>query len=318
MNLLEELHSRASSLKPGEYTAGISAVIQHIKVAVKHLERGKGSGDETAFTDAIYRTNQAFEGSLKEAYRVLAQKDPLKQKPYDIETFLQDQNVLKPRVLGQFTNYRREWRNPSTHDYRLNFDDDEALLAIVTVTAFCIVLVDQIIERVAFEVTKAATRIEPTVESRSQTLADRVALLVERFLSQFSKNNLGRSDIREAELTGALAGFLASTVPEVSAALETRLVPERTERADLLLSANEERLIVETKVSRLGDRMGDIHQGIQRVSHYMELSGVRQAILLVLCLPTSGKVIRMNRDVPEVNGKIVTLTTVRTSESPAQ
>jgi hypothetical protein len=73
-------------------------------------------GDETAFTDAIYRTNQAFEGSLKEAYRVLTGKNPLKLRPFDIETFFQEQRILRSRVLAQFSNYRTEWRNPATHD----------------------------------------------------------------------------------------------------------------------------------------------------------------------------------------------------------
>jgi len=143
MNLLDILRSRSANLPEGEYTLGINAVVQHIDVATKHLLRGQETTDETAFTDAIYRTNQAFEGSLKEAYRVLAGKDPAHETANNIESYLQQQNLLRPRVLAQFTNYRREWRNPSTHDYRLDFDEDEALLAIVTVAAFAIVLIDQ-------------------------------------------------------------------------------------------------------------------------------------------------------------------------------
>src|ERR1044071_6288717 len=76
MKLLDILHQRIDSLVAGHHTAGIRSVIQHVQVAIAHLERGKREGDDTAFTDAIYRTNQAFEGSLKEAYRVLASKDP--------------------------------------------------------------------------------------------------------------------------------------------------------------------------------------------------------------------------------------------------
>jgi hypothetical protein len=68
MDLIEILRQRIESLAAGEYIIGLRAVLQHIVVAANHLARGQRSGDDTAFTDAIYRTNQAFEGSLKEAY----------------------------------------------------------------------------------------------------------------------------------------------------------------------------------------------------------------------------------------------------------
>ncbi len=130
MDLISILQSRVTSLPDGPYSVGLKAVLQHVEVAAKHLARGQSTDDETAFTDAIYRTNQAFEGSLKEAYRVLASKDPTGVRPFDIENYFQQQSILRPRVLAQFTTYRTEWRNPSAHDYRLEFDEDEALLAI--------------------------------------------------------------------------------------------------------------------------------------------------------------------------------------------
>ena len=102
-------------------------------MAANHLKRGSDTADDTAFTDAIYRANQAFEGSLKEAFRVVAAKDPEKVRPFDIENFLQENSILRGRVLEQMSRYRPEWRNPSTHDYQLDFDEDEALLAIVSV-----------------------------------------------------------------------------------------------------------------------------------------------------------------------------------------
>jgi len=87
MDLLAILNQRIESLATGEHIPGLRSVLQHIQVAARHLTRGAESGDDTAYTDAIYRTNQAFEGSLKEAYRVLANKDPSKVRPYDIEGF---------------------------------------------------------------------------------------------------------------------------------------------------------------------------------------------------------------------------------------
>jgi hypothetical protein len=138
-----------------ECTAGLRAVLQHVQVAANHLSRGSTTGDDTAFTDAIYRTNRAFEGSLKEAYRILAGRDPANVRPFDIETFFQSNSVLRPRVLDQLSTYRKDWRNPSAHDYKLDFAEDEALLAIVSVCAFAIALIDQIASKVSYE------RLEP-------------------------------------------------------------------------------------------------------------------------------------------------------------
>src|SRR4030095_14112291 len=105
--------------------------------------------------------------------------------PNNIENSLQENNVLRPGVLAQLTNYRREWRNPSTHDYRLDFDEDEALLAIVTVSAFAIVLIDQITERISFEQAKIIASEQPTSPNVTQSLLEQVATLIEQFAIQF-------------------------------------------------------------------------------------------------------------------------------------
>ena len=94
MDLIEILRERTESLAVGEHTVGLRAVLQHVQAAESHFHRGKSTGDDAAFTDTIYRTNQAFEGSLKEAYRVLAGKDPAKMRPSDIEAFFQNKGDL--------------------------------------------------------------------------------------------------------------------------------------------------------------------------------------------------------------------------------
>lgn len=280
MNLLEILRARARDLPEGDYTPGIKAVLQHIEVATRHLERGQTRGDDTAFTDAIYRANQAFEGSLKEAFRVLAGGDPAGERPYDIENYLQQQNVLRPRVLAQLTNYRREWRNPSTHDYRLDFDEDEALLAIVTVSAFAIVLIDQITERVSFEQAKTAAIEQPSTISSEPTFFGKVSTLIHQFIIQFEQTRSERTEVRETEIKGALAGFLSAAAPELDVNVEGVLSPESPLRADFLITSKGERLIVEIKRGRrFTERMKE--DATQQVLRYMEISGIKQAILLI-------------------------------------
>lgn len=49
---------------------------------------------------------------VKEAYRVLAGKDPSRIAPHKIEEFLGQADLLRKKVLDQFARYRTEWRNP--------------------------------------------------------------------------------------------------------------------------------------------------------------------------------------------------------------
>lgn len=307
MDLLKILHDRVDALPTGDHTVGIKAVVQHIEVATRHLERGQGTVDETAFTDAVYRTNQAFEGSLKEAYRVLTDKDPANQRTFDIENYLQNENILRTRVLDQLRNYRQQWRNPSTHDYRLDFDENEALLAIVSVSAFAIVLVDQITERISFERTKAATAsTEVPIEIDSNSNADQVADLLETFVKQFSQRILGQTDLREVEITGALAGFLDAAAPSINVQLEGLLHPDEARRADLLLDAGNERLLIEVK--RFKERKPLMREkAVQQVLQYMTIGSINQAILLIVSGAVSGQVTRMERAFPATGHRIIIL-----------
>ena len=160
MDLIAILRDKIDRIASGDHTSGLKAVLVHIATATRHLRRGQETSDETAFTDAIYRTNQAFEGSLKEAYRVLAGKKPEKKTPYQIEEYLTKETVFRDRVLSQLTNYCTEWRNLSTHDHKLDFDSSEAFLAIVSVCAFANLLLDQVAEKLAHDQSKAAADAE--------------------------------------------------------------------------------------------------------------------------------------------------------------
>lgn len=304
MNLLEILRSRVDNLPDGDYTPGLKAVLQHIEVAGRHLERGQATADDTAFTDAIYRTNQAFEGSLKEAFRVLTARDPAGESPYNIENYLQEHNVLRQRVLAQLTNYRREWRNPSTHDYRLDFDEDEALLAIVTVSAFAIVLIDQITERISFDQAKAAAVEQPAPTPVAQPLIERVSALIERFVELFNRDHATRTDLREVEIVGALTGYLAGAAPELQTEVDSVISPDGSVRADFLITSGEERLIVEVKRGRSVSELL-IDTATQQVTRYMGKGDINQAIVFIYFSPNVGRVYRMERPLPFGDGRIV-------------
>jgi hypothetical protein len=263
--------------------------------------------DETAFTDAIYRTNQAFEGSLKEAYRVLAEKSPTKVRPYDIEQHFQHEGALRARVLEQLTIYRTNWRNPSTHDYVLDFDEDEALLAIVSVCAFAIVLIDQISERLSFKQAQATAATSKVRVRRRQPLVRRITALVQQFAAEFNKNEAQRFNVREAELAGALGGFLSSTAPEIQTQLGPPLSGDVPHGPDLLVSKGDEQIILEIK--RTKPSQANIQLAIQQVSYYMASTGIKQSIILFYYSRNRGEIEQQEHRLPGMEGLVVVVLT---------
>lgn len=231
MDLIATLRTKIETLPQGEYMHGLHSVLMHIETSFKHLDRGQSQDDEQAFTDAVYRTNQAFEGSIKEAYRVLAGKDPEKITPFEIENYLDKSSVFKPRVLAQFTTYRTKWRNPSTHDYTLSFDESEAFLAITSVSSFACVLIDQIAERVAFkQASKAAEaqkdHLSPYDDETPATLADILVAYFAIFTKICSKLPIHT----DSQLCGSIQGFLSSIAPVLEVTSDAVLVLDRPER----------------------------------------------------------------------------------------
>lgn len=283
MDLQDILARKIKGLPSGPHSDGLRAVRVHIDAAVRHLVRGQTEPDETLFTDVIFRCNQAFEGSIKEAYRVLVGEDPKKKTPYEIETFFGSSKLLREKVLSQFINYRKEWRNPSTHDYTLDFDEDEALLAIVSVTAFSIVLCDQIDSKLAFNaVASGATQGVPSIK-HDLPLLDIVA---EKTLS-FAKEHvqLHRSGSPASDyyrLEGALAGYLSvelANVPGVSVTQNKRV--NRGE-IDVMVERSGEAVVVELKQALSNKNIRTVTQmAIGRISAYLLESDIKGGVVLL-------------------------------------
>lgn len=307
MDLVATLRKKIEVLDDGEQVAGLKAVLLHIETAFRHLIRGQRSDDDTAFTDAIYRTNQAFEGSIKEAYRVLANQDPSRMRPYDIESYLEDNKVFRSRVLNQLVAYRTEWRNPSAHDYKLDFDESEAFLAIVSVSAFACLILDQITERLAFLKSQAeaesqqpdiASRLE---EARSGDLLSRVVELIVQFCTRHTSKSLTNES--EVQIIGALNGFMSSIAPDLMVTTDEKLVSDRPFRADLVVGNDESRVIVELK--RKANR-SMYQNAIAQVEHYMLISGVRFGLLVFL--PDQASAMdRRDLNVMGISGRLVVL-----------
>lgn len=280
MDLLRTLRSKLSVVPRGDHSSGLAATLSHIDIAFEHIVRGQEQGEMSAFTDAVYRSNQAFEGSIKEAYRVLAGKDPARKKPFEIERYLETNSVFRDRVLNQFKAYRQDWRNPSTHNYVLTFDESEAFLAIVSVAAFACVLIDQIAERIAFESINqmAASRASPDWYEKYflDSLYGQIASFLKDQLSQFSFE-APPGATTEVVLIGSLHGLLDAAFPDLRITTDSLLFPDSRDRADMLISNAEETMLVEIKHAT---RAVQHASNIEQVQGYLERSKLNRGLLV--------------------------------------
>jgi hypothetical protein len=284
MDIHEILYQKIKELPTGPHVDGLRAVKSHIDAATRHLLRGQKEPDESLFTDVIFRCNQAFEGSIKEAYRVLAGKDPQKITPHEIEKFLDSSNTLKRKVLDQFTIYRKEWRNPSTHDYTLDFDEDEALVAIVSVTVFAIVLCDQIDSKLAFDIAAAAPAGPISSAEQNGPLLELVANKALSF-AQSHVDIIGqtRSPAHDYyRLEGELAGYLTaelSSIKNISVIQNSRF---SSNEADVVIERESEKVIIELKRTSIKLSVkGVVQRAVTQAALYLHEPDVVGAVALI-------------------------------------
>lgn len=259
---------------------GLQAVETHITSAVRHHTRGKLESDYSLFTDVIHRCNRAFEGSLREDYKVLADKDPRNLNTSQIENYLTTTTTIRPRIIDGVTNYRKFWRNPSSHDHILDFDEDEALLAIVSVTAFAIVLCDQIERTVS---RKAASELAATLEAHSRnelSLLDAVADAIISFPTldekEIYKNRWTPQDY--TRLVGSLSGFIAFLL-DGSTVSQDYLMSDGSFPADIHVRGSDGKVvIVEVKVSRTRDLTPN---ALEQADYLLSLNDVNGVVIFM-------------------------------------
>jgi hypothetical protein len=287
MDLLKLIKEKADYFLNSTEDFGVASVIKHIEIAERHFEGGK-AGDEYLFNDVIYRSNQAFEGVLKEAHRILKGENSGDVSPYKIEKYFEENKILKERVLQLFTNYRTEWRNKSTHDYKLYFSEQEALLAIVSISAFVNILFDQMIEKKSYE--KEITSLKDgtsliTDPPSDYSLIDKLIYLLLSFRNEIPKISSGAvlPKIRESELLGALTAFITNFITDIQVLAEHGIPMHGQHRklfADLYVETKNEKVIIEVK-SSLQQNLDIINRGTEQILNYLLLAGVSNGILYI-------------------------------------
>lgn len=282
MNTLDLLRQKADQIGTRLPKSGITAVIRHIEMAERHFSNARETSDGDLFTDVIYRTNQAFEGILKESYKILAEKEPSKKRPSDIEKYLAENNIFQPRVMELFTNYRTRWRNPSTHDHIITFTESEAFLSVLSVTAFAGILMDQMIEKVTYE--QESDRFRRMEDRFKEILRDHegepLIDLITYLLQSADYQLFGqRSFPSEVELAAALRAFISTVLPKVKV-IEQPLSSNDIARPDFIFDDGQARIVLEVKRYRKWTTESQ-RTVFNQMKRYLEVTNIPHGILLL-------------------------------------
>jgi hypothetical protein len=267
---------------------GMPSVLRHIEIAEEYFNRARIEREEDMFTDVIYRTNHAFEGILKEAYTILAEKNPKKITPNEIEKYLQNNNILRPRVMELFKNYRIEWRNPSTHDYQLTFTEQEAFLSIMSVTSFISILLDQMIEKRSFDLVKekGSSSLESMKkyyeQNKDDPLSDIFPYVISGITREFINNISKEAEPTERQIMGMLSALFQALTPWIvfheQPILEDgggRIIP------DFFIERKGEKIILEVKKYRTltPEKMKLVNEQMLR---YLRAANVETGIIIMI------------------------------------
>lgn len=283
MDLLDIIKSKLKTSRILNESQGLRAVITHIEVAENYLTKAKKEDDTNLYTDIIYRANHAFEGILKEAYSIYTKNDSSKKTPNEIENYFSDHAILKSRVADLFKNYRQEWRNPSTHDYKLFFTEQESFLAIVNVSAFVSILIDQMIEKISSDEEIEATsgkaqEIKSHIPDYSNlNLWDKCTVLLLQFGKQYQETVENTESIKEYQYLGMITGFMKSLEPELLIETEPLIKNRFTQaRPDIVISDGKDKVLIEIKRYI---RSVNIKAAESQLVNYLTLSKIKHGIL---------------------------------------
>jgi len=287
MDLLKEIRDRIKANPGGEDARGLKSVLTHIEIAERHYFRAKSERDEHLFTDVIYRTNHAYEGILKEAYVILAERAADRVSPAAIEDYLLNSAKLRSRFTDLLTNYRRNWRNPSTHDYQLFFSEQESFLAIVTVSAFASILLDHILEKIAYtqksrELENAALLARDHIKGFAALAPiDKVTQILLSYGSYYLKHFETMSKYSRRSANAQLAAFMEKVAPEISLVREQEFnIDELRVQFDLVATVDERTVVIETRDPRSPDEilMGD-DAAIMQLSRHLTVIGLEDGVV---------------------------------------
>ena len=283
MDTLKAIKEQVKEIRKLSNKYSFEHIITHIERAEFYYLKGIEKKDENFFTDVVYRTNQAFEGSLRQSYIVLANKTESQtksKKTFDIEEYFNSNSIFNDRVLKLFENYRKEWRNESSHNHKLFFNQSEAFLAVINVSSYVYVLLNQIIEKLAFlkqqeelkEQKEKKKAIAEIFNNKEFSLRDKIVELIK----EISVDNSQLSyETKEVEIIGMLNAFLESAASDITVNTQYKIeLNGNSYRPDIYIEYKKEKIIIEIKKALSSDMSHE-----DQLIEYLKAAGIEDGIL---------------------------------------
>lgn len=318
MNVLDEIEKKIESIKVIDDSYYLEVILSHIKRADHYYQEGKK--DEAFFNDVIYRCNQAYEGALKEAYQVLAnknQEEVKKKTPNDIEKYFEENGTFKDRVLQIFRNYRQEWRNKSTHDYKLIFDSGEAFIALMNVTSFIYLLLNEIQEKVSYDKQENEIKNKDLIKKKIKLIVDeknkkpkgKLVDLLKYFIElNFSDSTKISSLETGFQLSGRLHAFLNS-IDDIYVEQEPSTNSNQLLfRPDFVVEIDNVPIILEIKKTNMSKDI--INNSLNQISRYMQAMEIDEGIIFISTNNDARKNTDTQENINKIDGKEFKITTM--------
>ncbi len=257
MNSLNYIQKKLNLIQDRSIIANINIILNHLSVAESHFANGIQKNDDNFFNDVIYRTNQAYEGILRLAYTSILKKSDKNKNNKEIEEILLKENIINERTKNYLSLYRDDFRNRSSHDYKIYFTESDAYLAINNVNGFLYTLVNQLLIYDAYllmqQKNEEINAIAKKIFKEDINFLDHVTKAILSFPRVYYKNPKGNSLENEFYTIGELEAYLNKINPEWNVVSCQSSTPEINSdgiqgeivRADLIIDSGSEKVIIE-------------------------------------------------------------------------
>jgi hypothetical protein len=162
----------------------------------------------------------------------------------------------------------------------LKFDEAEAFLAVISVSAFTKLLVDEIAKQLNYSAVQKD--ISHGKVQRNLLVSQPLIFQVTSTLANFPKyhrQHVTSAPIEsEAQLMGALAAFLTSFVPDARTTTGRVLQGTKPSYVDMMVESGDETVLIELK---RGDSPSLLERGLNQLSDYLSAAGSKYGILFL-------------------------------------
>jgi hypothetical protein len=143
-------------------------------------------------------------------------------------------------------------------------------------------LIDQIAQKLSFvaaqQDVKAHKTGAGTAPTKGESLIDRVVKIFQEFLRHYATTTASVPVETEAQLMGALAGFISTVAPELAFTTGRVYRDERPIYVDMEIKRGDELVLVELK---RGQNRALIEQGVNQLFHYLQIAKAKDGVLFL-------------------------------------